>query len=136
MADDLQDRVRNVEESIRTVKKSLERQCDTLKSQDEVHEVVMTDVEGIKQHLISQDERTEALGKQLLDVLDGNKEEIRCLSVNFRRYEPMLTEMRQDQQAHAKLRKAIVERSAVGIVWATIVVVAISLWQYLKHSLE
>ena len=62
-----------------------------------------------------------------------NGSAIRCLAQSVEKYRPMLKDMQSEQRAHAKLREAIVEKSAVGIVWAMIVIIGVSVWHYLKN---
>ena len=80
-------------------------------------------------------ERIEARIDAVMEKVEQNGEDIRCLSVHFRKYQPMLDEMSQTQRAHDKLRQAIIEKSVIGIVWGAIVLVGVSLWNYVRHHI-
>ncbi len=82
----------------------------SLKDQDEVHAIVLNDMKELKA-------------------------EVRCVVTEIRKYRPLLEELLREQKDYAKLRAAVLEKSIVGIVWAAILLVAVSLWFFVKQQL-
>ena len=67
-------------------------------------------------------------------------EKIDCLSLEMRKfrsqYEDTLKELKDSRQWQRELRDALWQKTAIGVVWALVVLLGFSVWSYVKDHIR
>lgn len=57
--------------------------------------------------------------------------DIKCLKEGIEKYQPFLDKLMSEDGNWRKLKNAVIERSATGIVWALILLIGLSIWEFI-----
>ena len=60
------------------------------------------------------------------------RRDIHCLHTSMKKYEPLLIRLSEDNSRRSELYKAVMEKSAVGVIFAIAGFLFIASWEWLK----
>jgi hypothetical protein len=69
-------------------------------------------------------------------IVGQMRDDLNCIRRAIERYEPYLKDQIEARRRKDGLRRAVIEKSLVGAVWAVILFVGYSIWEYLKRQLR
>lgn len=86
---------------------------------------------------VSELERDLAAHRESIDALvQQMRDDLNCIRRAIERYEPYLKDQLEARRRKDGLRRAVIEKSLVGTVWAVLLFTAYSSWEYLKRQLR